>query len=146
MDGSRGEGGLCKFFLVIFHLTFFFLFAHCQRNYWHEWLLDTGAEVSNMCAKSQQKNFTLGSEARLGREGSRPTARDKGPLAGSPSPPTFQCRTLRSLRSLNVNRAFQVFIKLICRGKKVHHTLFESLLVWFITFNYLNVCWLPFVL
>lgn len=61
----------------------------------------------------------VGNGARLGREGDRPTARDRSPGAGSPTSAIFQCRTLRNLRSLNANLAFQVFIKLIFQGKKV---------------------------
>lgn len=76
--------------------------------------------------------LTVGGGARLGREGDRPTARDKGPGAGSPSSAIFHCRILRSLRSPNANLTFQGFVKLICRGKKIDHIFFSSVLVKFV--------------
>lgn len=46
-----------------------------------------------------------GDRARLGREGSGPTAGDEGPEAGSPSSALFQRGILRSPRILNANLA-----------------------------------------
>lgn len=76
--------------------------------------------------------LTVGGGARLGREGDRPTARDKVPGAGSPSSAIFHCRILRSLRSSIANLTFQGFVKLICQGKKIDHIFFNSVLVKFV--------------